>query len=91
VDDSLDAIAGGLQALLGGGSSDEDDEEGEGEGGKKPPAFVVETYKRKRPSGGGDGGGPAELELSLASSHHSLWGASIANRCMRQPMLSAEC
>jgi hypothetical protein len=77
VNDGLDAIAGGLQALLGGS---DDDEEGEGEegggGGKKAPVFVTETYRRKRPQGSEDSG-PAELELSLASSHHSLWGAFV--------------
>lgn len=73
VDDGLDGIAAGLQALLGGSSDDEDEEEGDGdgEGGKKAPMFVMETYKRPSYQHG-----PAELELSLAPSHHSLWGTS---------------
>lgn len=68
VDDSVDGIAAGLQALLGGDSDDED------EGGAeeaKGPAFVMETYRRK----GVGAVGPEALDLSLASSHHSLWGA----------------
>lgn len=79
VDDGVDGIAAGLQALLGGGSSDDEEEgeEGEDAGGKKGPAFVTERYTRTAMrKGDKDGGsvGPEELELNLASSHHSLWG-----------------
>lgn len=81
MDDGVDAIAAGLQALLGGGESSDDEEEGEDAGGgKKGPAFVTERYTRTAMrKGEGDGGsaGPEELELSLASSHHSLWGAPV--------------
>lgn len=88
VDDGLDGIAAGLSALLGGGS-DEEDEEGDGK--MKTPAFVTETYTRRRPPTSSSSQqqeqqqelpplpGPAELELSLASSHHSLWGTRPPN------------
>lgn len=75
-DDGLDGIAAGLQALLGGGSDDEEEADAEAEG-KKSPAFVMETYKRQRPQQG-----PEELVLSLASSHHSLWGTCWSVHCL---------
>lgn len=78
-DDGVDGIAAGLHALLGGSDSEEEGEDGD-EGAatkKKGSAFVTERYARTAMRREGEKGsaGPVELELSLASSHHSLWGA----------------
>lgn len=72
-EEEVEELEQGLLSLFagaagGGSSSDDDDEE------QTRPSFVTETYTRKDPKAD-----PAQLELSLAASHHSLWGHKVWN------------